>query len=87
MREADNLDADRLDPLRDELFARGVAEVHIDVRHGSPKKVISEATGEGVSLTIMGSQGRGRVADFFLGSVSNEVARQSKVPLLLIPVP
>jgi nucleotide-binding universal stress UspA family protein len=87
IREMDEADSKRLDPLLKELTERGVPEVHTDVRHGSPKKVISEATGEGVSLVIMGSQGRGRVAEFFLGSVGNEVARHSKVPVLLIPVP
>lgn len=55
------------------------------VRHGSPKQVISDATQDGVSLVVMGSQGHGRVKEFLLGSVSYEVVRRSNAPVLLIP--
>lgn len=86
MREADEADARRLAPLREDLLARGVPEVKIIVKHGPPRLVISEATQQGVSLVVMGSQGHGRVKEFFLGSVSYEVVRRSNAPVLLIPM-
>lgn len=86
LREADQADAARLAPLREDLLQRGVAEVTISVRHGSPRQAISEATEENVSLVVMGSQGRGRVGEFFLGSVSYETVRRSSAPVLLIPL-
>jgi len=33
----------------------------------------------------MGSQGKGFVHEFFLGGVSSQVTRFSKVPVLLVP--
>ena len=86
LREADEADAARLAPLRDDLLGRGVAHVSIKVRHGSPRQVISAATEEDVSLVVMGSQGRGRVKEFFLGSVSYETVRRSSAPVLLVPL-
>jgi nucleotide-binding universal stress UspA family protein len=38
-----------------------------------------------VHLVVMGSQGRGFVEELFLGSVSHNVARHSRAPVLLIP--
>ncbi len=86
LREMDQADAQRLAPMRDDLLKRGVPEVDIVVKHGSPKQVISAATTEDVSLVVLGSQGRGRVEEFFLGSVSYEVVRRSSAPVLLIPM-
>lgn len=86
MREADEADAKRLAPMREDLLKRGVPEVNVVVKHGSPKQVISAATMEGVSLVVMGSQGHGRVKEFFVGSVSYEVVRRSNAPVLLIPM-
>jgi nucleotide-binding universal stress UspA family protein len=34
---------------------------------------------------VMGSQGRGFLAEVFLGSVSHQVVRRSPVPVLLVP--
>jgi len=38
-----------------------------------------------VKLVVMGSQGRGYVKEFFLGSVSQNIARLSPSSVLLIP--
>ncbi len=86
LREADEADAARLAPLRNDLLQRGVSEVTISVRHGPPRQIVSEATEENVSLVVMGSQGLGRVKEFFLGSVSYETVRRSSAPVLLIPL-
>ncbi|WP_372963006.1 universal stress protein [Mesotoga sp.] len=38
-----------------------------------------------VNLVVMGSQGRGYVKEFFLGSVSQNIARLCPSSVLLIP--
>ncbi|MBW6509160.1 MAG: universal stress protein [Desulfuromonadales bacterium] len=40
----------------------------------------------GGQMVVMGTQGRGFVREFFLGSVSHNVVRHSPVPVLLIPM-
>ena len=36
-------------------------------------------------MIVIGSQGKGFVEKFFLGGVSNQVTRLSKIPVFLIP--
>jgi len=84
--EFNRIDRGRLERLQAELVKRGVKDVQIDLSYGSPKKEIIARTRSGdVSLVVMGSQGRGYIAELFLGSVSHAVARHSEVPVLLIP--
>jgi nucleotide-binding universal stress UspA family protein len=60
--------------------------VRIELPYGSPKKeIVARTKRDDVSLVVMGSQGRGYLAELFLGSVSHAVARHSEVPVLLIP--
>ena len=47
--------------------------------------IATDLSRESVSLTVMGSQGRGHLGELFLGSVSHNVARHAPVPVLLIP--
>jgi nucleotide-binding universal stress UspA family protein len=86
LEEFNRIDTERLERLKAELAKRGVKNVRIDLPYGSPKKEIIDRTRqEGVSLVVMGSQGRGYIAELFLGSVSHAVARHSEAPVLLIP--
>lgn len=87
LEEFNRIDTDRLEPLKAELIKRGAKEVRIDLPYGSPKKEIIERTrGGDVSLVVLGSQGRGYLAELFLGSISHAVARHSETPILLIPL-
>ncbi len=53
---------------------------------GRPWEVICEtAKREKFDLVVMGSVGRGLVAEILLGSVSNKVLHCSKVPVLIVP--
>jgi nucleotide-binding universal stress UspA family protein len=86
LQEFKEIDTERLERLRAELVKRRVRDVRIQLPYGSPKQEIIEQTKrDDVSLVVMGSQGRGFLAEFFLGSVSLAVARHSEVPVLLVP--
>lgn len=52
---------------------------------GTPPEAIIEASNElGGDLIVIGSRGQGRVGRFLLGSVSDRVLHQSKVPVLVV---
>lgn len=52
---------------------------------GTPAEAIVEAANEvGADLIVVGSRGQGRVGRFLLGSVSDRVLHQSKVPVLVV---
>jgi nucleotide-binding universal stress UspA family protein len=58
------------------------------ITYGSPvTEILKKATDDGVTLIVMGSQGRGYISELFLGSVSHNVARHAGVPVLLVPLP
>jgi nucleotide-binding universal stress UspA family protein len=84
--EFNALDTERLNRMRAELLSLGAGEVTVEIVLGSPKKEILKRVNEGsVTLSVMGSQGRGYAGDVFLGSVSHAVARKARTSLLLIP--
>ena len=62
-------------------------DIRIDprVEEGRPAKIIVDvAEEEGFDLIVMGSQGFGLIAGWFLGSVSNEVVNSCTKPLLIV---
>ena len=62
-------------------------DIRIDTRveGGRPAKIIVDvAEEEGFDLIVMGSQGFGMIAGWFLGSVSNEVVHSCTKPLLIV---
>ncbi len=86
LEEFNEIDQARLERMRDALSKKGSVEIDIVLCYGSPLIEIQRLIRErNVHLVVMGSQGRGFVKEVFLGSVSNNVARQSNAPILLIP--
>ncbi len=86
LEEFNDIDTERLKYLEDRLRKKGVATVETRLAFGNPAVEILKAVRKlDPSLLVMGSQGRGFVADLFLGSVSHNLARLSPAPLLLIP--
>lgn len=80
------IDRTRLERIQTELRACGVQDVSIEITCGFPAREIIHRSNEGdATLIVMGSQGRGFIREVFLGSVRHQVARQSLVPLLLVP--
>ncbi len=87
LEEFNRTDTGRLEVLKDDLQKRGASHVRIEIPYGIPKKDIVERTKhDDVSLVVMGRQGRGYVSGFFVGSVSDAVARYSAAPVLLVPM-
>jgi len=75
-----------LEAMRNELSDKTRNDAEIFITFGTPGKEIIQAIQENnVTLIVMGSQGKGFVHEFFLGGVSTQVTRFSKIPVLLVP--
>jgi nucleotide-binding universal stress UspA family protein len=59
--------------------------VKLHVRTGNPFNVIMDtATKDKVSIIVLGSHGRSNITEMLMGSVSENVIRHARVPLLVI---
>jgi len=59
-----------------------------EVVEGRPAATISQrAESMGADLVVIGTRGRGKLSAAVLGSVSEEVVRNSKVPVLIVRKP
>jgi nucleotide-binding universal stress UspA family protein len=87
LEEFNRIDTGRLEQLRDEFkLAHPETEIEIILDYGNPKQLITQfIDSHRVSLAVMGSQGRGYISEFFLGSVSLRVARHAGSNVLIIP--
>jgi nucleotide-binding universal stress UspA family protein len=85
LEEFQEIDKERLERMKARLEKLGSAQVHIELPYGIPKAEVIDRAQSGVSLVIMGSHGRGFVRELFLGSVSHNVARHAKAPVLFVP--
>jgi nucleotide-binding universal stress UspA family protein len=75
-----------LEILEHRLEAAGVPRVDSRLIPGHPISVILEMLqAADVSLIVLGTQGRGFVAEIFLGSVAHNITRVAPCPILLIP--
>jgi nucleotide-binding universal stress UspA family protein len=75
-----------LDLLQGRLQAAGVPTVHTRTAVGHPVAVILETLGDtDVSLIVLGTQGKGSIAEISVGSVAHNISRFAPRPLLLIP--
>ena len=84
--EFNRIDSARLEGMKKLLQERGEIEVDVLVKYGSPAvEIIKTVEEQVIQLVVMGSQGRGYVKEFFLGSVSGNVARKALSSVLLIP--
>jgi nucleotide-binding universal stress UspA family protein len=84
--ESNEQDMARLENLKQELLEKGSSQIDMEVGFGVPYQEITRLIRESdAQLVVMGTQGRGFVGEFFLGSVSHNVVRHSAAPVLLIP--
>mgnify|MGYP001375911633 CR=1 FL=1 len=80
------IDETRLMNMKKIIQEKGDTEVEAIVKYGSPPvEILDFIRKNHVDLVVMGTQGRGLVREFFLGSVSHNIARSSPSSVLLIP--
>ncbi|MHA1210389.1 MAG: universal stress protein [Candidatus Freyarchaeota archaeon] len=73
-----------IEEIRKELEDEGIS-VRVQVESGVPyKKIIETAEKENVSLIVMGSHGKGVLKELLIGSVSENVVRHTKKPVMII---
>jgi len=86
LEEFNEIDRERLELLKERLEKIGNAQIDMEIPYGSPiDEILKRIKTRDVSVVIIGSHGRGFISEFFLGSVSHNVARHSEAPVLLIP--
>jgi nucleotide-binding universal stress UspA family protein len=86
LEEFNRIDLERLERRKEHLLKAGAASVDIQIPYGSPTALILEqGRCEHYSLILMGTQGRGFIKEIFLGSVSHNVARHARLPVLFVP--
>jgi len=87
LEEFNQTDQERLERLKARLEEAAEVNVRIQIPYGHPVEEILRITEEEQddTLIVMGSQGRGFLAQVFLGSVSHQVVRRAPVPVLLVP--
>jgi nucleotide-binding universal stress UspA family protein len=70
---------------REELFRKHGLEVASRIGLGTPyKEILKIADQEDVSLIVIGCHGKGLLDEVVIGSVSDRVTREAKVPVLLV---
>jgi nucleotide-binding universal stress UspA family protein len=76
--------AEEMAAIEADMTAEGY-RVKLKVKTGRPfTEIMTTAAEEKASLIIMGSHGRSNIEEMFMGSVSENVIRHAKVPLLVI---
>ena len=70
--------------IETDLTAEGF-QVKLTVKTGQPfTEIMATAADEKVSIIILGSHGRSNIGEMLLGSVSENVIRHARVPVLVI---
>ncbi len=64
-------------------LADHVPALHLHAVHGDPARILVEGS-LGADLVVVGSRGHGRVAEFMLGSVADEVVRAARCPVTIV---
>jgi nucleotide-binding universal stress UspA family protein len=84
--EFNRIDRERLEDLALRLKEKGAGDVHGEVEFGQPGPLIVEKIRKGsYSLLVIASQGRGYMAEAFLGRVANHVVHRATIPVLVVP--
>ena len=75
--------AAHLQPARELAETRGL-KTHAQLVHAAPEQAILQMTDEvDADLVVMGAYGHTRIREWILGSVTSQVLRKSRVPVLL----
>ncbi len=75
-----------LDDVARQLRDAGASQVTVELRSGSPtSELLTISSQLEHSLIVMGTQGKGFIKEVFLGSVSHNLVRLARQPVLLVP--
>ena len=84
--EFNRIDHERLEGLEVRLKECGASTVYKEVEFGRPGPLIVEKIRKGgYGMVVIGGQGRGYMAEAFLGRVANHVVHRSTIPVLVVP--
>jgi nucleotide-binding universal stress UspA family protein len=75
-----------LQVLADAMDETGVHATPLLVKGATIEVILGEADRLGSDLVVVGSHGHGAVHRFLVGSTADALVRQSKVPVLVVPV-
>ncbi|MCU4744269.1 universal stress protein [Halobacteria archaeon AArc-m2/3/4] len=90
VREVDQLN-DAVRELVDDVVAAADGhderlEIHPEIRRGRPSEIVLAYADEvGADLVLVGQQGESDLSEKLLGSTTDRVARQSTVPVTIVP--
>ncbi len=74
----------RLNSIKELLEKEGL-KVKTYLKYGNiPKQIVSIAEEEKVNIIVMGAHGKGLLTELLLGSVSTDVIREAKCPVLIV---
>jgi len=86
LKEFNKIDMARLNKIAQGLKKRGAKKVDIAIPYGHPvKELLKLERKVKPTLIVMGSQGRSWTEELFLGSVSHNIVRNAKAPVLIVP--
>jgi len=71
--------------LADRLRKEGVDTTALLVQGATAETILKEAAKLSVDMIVVGSHGRGKMYELLLGSVSEEVVKNSECPILVVP--
>ena len=75
---------ERLNSIK-ELLEKENLKVKTYLKYGNiPKQIVYVADEEKVNLIVMGAHGKGLLTELLLGSVSTDVIREAKCPVLIV---
>jgi nucleotide-binding universal stress UspA family protein len=75
----------RIQAMADRLREAGFDAKALLVQGPTVATILAEADKLNAEAIVVGSHGHGKLYDFAVGSVSSEVIRKSKVPVLVVP--
>jgi len=74
-----------LNKIQEKVIAHGVNCSHILKQGIAGDTILDFANSKNASYIVVGSHGRSGVYDVFIGSLTKEITKKSKIPVLVVP--
>lgn len=75
----------QIQEIADRMRKEGLDATALLVHGSTVETILKEASDLEVDMIVVGSHGRGAMYQLLLGSVSKEILRKSRIPVLVIP--